>query len=222
MSIAVVQAVSVVNTTGTTTAITISSSAAGSLLAITFVGEGSGSQQSVVGVVDNKLNSYSLATNSQVQAGSFSDAEIWYCPNATSGVTTITVTIANSVTSGSCVIGVIEISGAATSSPLEVASTAKNTTGAPVGPALTTANAGSILIATCFPLSTGASGVSSPWTAFTGSLEFNAYYIPGMTGTFTADFIPTTAQAWLSSGASFLPPASGPSGAQQASTFLVL
>jgi len=77
------------------------------------------------------------------------------------------------------------------------------------------------LISAAFPESTGATSVDSPWTAFSSSLKFNAYYLPGMTGTFTALYQPSGSQNYVSTGASFLPAASGPSGAQKASTFLV-
>lgn len=226
MSIAVVQSTSVVNTTGTTTSVTVTSTGSGNLLAITFVGEGASGAQTITSITDNQSNTWILAPGTRgTIGGTFFDSEIWYVANATAGVTSLTVTIANSVSSGDCVIGFIEISGAKTSSPLEGSFEADTTISgptAPTGPAVTTASTGSILLATCFPTSSGATGVSSPWTAFSSALKFNAYYIPGAASTYTALWQPTTAQQWVSSGVSFLPTASGPSGAQKASTFLVL
>lgn len=223
MAIAVVQSTSVVNTTGTTTAITVTSTGAGHLLALTFVGEGATQIQSIVSVTDNQSNSWALVPSSRLNFnGTFFDSEIWYANVATAGVTTVTVTIKDSIASGDCIIGFIEISGAATSGVIETAQVAQNAGSPPLGPALTTASAGSILLATCFPTSTGASGVNSPWTAFFSSLKFNTYFLPGAAGTYHAVWIPNTGQIWGSSGVSFLPAGGGPSGAQKASTFLVL
>jgi hypothetical protein len=207
MAISRVQAVSVVNTTGTQTLITISATGSGNLIVVTLIGGPGG--QDISSITDNATggsNTYIATPNGYINDGSHV-ADTWYAKNINSGATTVTVNINTSTGSGNCVIGITEYSGASSTSPLEISSNASGS-GAPVGPALTTLNTGSVLIATCYATSTGTSGVSSPWVSTTGSLKFTADYLPGATGTYTANFTPVTSQAYVSSGASFVPPSS--------------
>lgn len=207
MAISRVQAVSVVNTTGTITNITISATGTGNLLVVTIIGGPGG--QGISSITDNATggsNTYIQTPSGYVNDGSHV-ADTWYAKNINSGATTVTVTIGTSTGSGNCVIGVTEYSGADTSAPLET-SAHTSSTGSPVGPALTTASTGSVLIAICEATSTGTTGVSSPWTSTTVSIPFTADYLPGASGTYTANFTPTSSQAYVSSGASFLPPSS--------------
>jgi hypothetical protein len=216
MAIARIQHAEAKTTASATVPITITASLAGSLLVVMIANDIS---TLISGVTDNNGNTYVQAPGAH-GGDAFARQDIWYSANAIAGVTTITVT-ANG-TSAFLYGNMIEYSGVKTTSPLDTANQTVGTS-PPVGPSLVVSTAGSVAITYCFPHSVALTSVSSPWTlvAIDSGDDAVAEYINPPISTISASFIPATAQTFQSTGAVFLPPASGPSNAVKTGMFLV-
>ena len=140
MAIALVQSQGHFTPSGTTTACTITSSGAGNLLVVGTMSNIS--TGSVTGVTDNQSNTYThiqSATNGNFRS------EIWYCANATGGVTSVTATF--NASSNPNVCAVLEFSGAATSSVVDTSGTITAAANPILSPALTTTTANCVIVA---------------------------------------------------------------------------
>jgi hypothetical protein len=190
------------------------SSTAGNLLVLTYGGDDGAFVSSVT---DSQSNVWV-----QVPGAATSFSDVWYVASSKGGSAIITLTLANSDAS---VIVVTEFSGAG-ASPLLTGSGAivAFTSGAAVSPALTPTTAGQLLVTSICPININFTGISSPWVGYTDNIVSGVeigYYINPPLSTQRASAVPNTTQNYLSSGAIFIPSSGGPSGAQQASTFLV-
>lgn len=186
---------------------TISPTTAGSLLVVCCVSSSA--------VSDNVNGAYTRVPNTNG-----ADANVWYFANSAAGATTITV-------AGNYNISVSEWSGILTTSPVETSAQLNNVSGAaPVGAAVTIANAGDLLVS--FVVNDPAhaiTGVSAGWTGFdydSSATSEVAYQIPGSTGTYAPTWtIPGSSTGTNTGTVAFFPGASGPSAKQKASTNLV-
>jgi hypothetical protein len=163
----------------------------GNLLIVSYIG---GPGDNLVGVSDNKGNTYV----SSGQHGTSSDGGecfIFYAPNATPGVTSITFT---TLTNGNFDdANVYDVSGA-TSSPLDAAVTINNqdetSFGDISGPSITASTAGGIIVANVGIESNTITGSNAPWS-FDPQDQNNgwAHVLNSASGTFNP--------VWTSSGA---------------------
>jgi len=175
----------------------------------------------VTGVTDNGGNTYHQAPGAFVSsAGFFRHTDIWYA-NVTGSATSVTVQFSANQSFGGTTVA--EWSGARTSSPLQTAGNVdQEGSSAPIGPSLTPSVAGTLSIAVCNSNATGESSVDAPWTASNpGGGDALGYYINAPLSAQVCNFQPNTSQPFVSSGAIFLPPATGPSAKQKASMNLV-
>lgn len=175
----------------------------------------------VTSITDNKSNTYIQVPGAQASETGAGITDIWYCPNAIGGVTGVTVHVG---TLASGFVYLMEFSGVKTTSPIDNANALSQGAGQPsTGPVLTVSNSGDLLITTINKSATIVTGITAPWVVASGTGDDNNVYLiaPGSTGNFHATYTPTSSDAYAASGVAFFPPSSGPSGAQQASTFLV-
>jgi hypothetical protein len=134
--------------------------------------------------------------------------DIWYCPNCKSGATTLTITFSATVTFQQG--GLLEYSGVALSSPIDVAGVVTQQTGATTsGPNLTITNAGDVLVAVCNVGNT-VTGVNAPWVSEgnPNNQSAVAQYLPGATGTYSPTFTGVSG-GYCVSAAAFFPASTG-------------
>lgn len=187
------------NATGTANQAISFTNTIGNLLVLLYARSGGLATGQVTSITDASGNTWTVGTRGAVSGGTNTRLEAWYCANAAS-TTRITV---NSGTSQVNSWSVLEFSGVATTTPLDVASgdnsaTASSTTVAT--PSITTANASDLLIAAAhFPQTT--TTAPSGWTALTdydysttGSGR-GAYQVVSATGTYSASWTAGSAVA---------------------------
>jgi hypothetical protein len=201
MAIAYVQATQ--STSGTS--ITINGVTTGNTLIFTAAFAGSSFPIHITGISDT-LNTYSQATGAYVGDTTVDQqSDIWYASNVTGGNLTLTISYDHSVTLAELWIG--EFSGIKISAPFESASNTSASSGGPVGPSLSPANVGDLLI-TIIAAGSGTSiSISSPWIepiSPTHGTYPTAYYLPGSTSPTNAVASPNTSQNYCSSGAIFV------------------
>ena len=138
--------------------------------------EESGAAATVTGVADLGGNTWTQAKGAVATSGP-NDGEIWYAPNALSDTT---VTVSVSGTGAAIAFTVVEVGGAAATTPLDQTaenSSSKATTAASTGTTATTTQANEIAIADVgwngsgskYPLAGGTTGYASAATAFSQS-----------------------------------------------------
>lgn len=142
---------------GDTVSATISSTTAGHLLVAVVYSNGNNNDLAPTGVTDSASHTWTKATGSDSAAsdgGGFSD--IWYYPNTTSGVTSVTATFSYAAggTDGFN-ISVYEFAGAAVSSPLETGNAATTVqsnaaTSTSGTAAITTSTSGDVIVSGIF------------------------------------------------------------------------
>jgi hypothetical protein len=153
-------------------------------------------------VTDNKSNAYLLGVKKD---DTLSDLEIWYAPNATTGITSVTVTFVGTAT---MLFAVYDCSGALTTNPfvnadfIESNATGSTATTNPVGPTVNYNYGGTFSIAICF--STGSvSAVSSPYTLDLASHNGLAHAAFAGTGVFQPSWTTLVSQPWAGVNALF-------------------
>lgn len=100
MAIAVVQHVkNETNVSQNNVAVTTSSTVGGNLLVVGVANTGT---LTTVGVVDNKGNTYQKVPNSDFVGATTDKGDVWFCPRAISGVTSVTITYSTTDTSFKC------------------------------------------------------------------------------------------------------------------------
>ena len=134
------------NGAATTAASFLAGTAAHSLIVLGISGTGI----SVTGVADDKGNSYTQVPSARGVIHGTPDraSDLWYLPNCTAGTETITVTYSSTIDVGTEMY-LIEYSGVALAGPVETAGNVSNLNTdylSPVGPVLTTARTGSVLV----------------------------------------------------------------------------
>jgi len=205
MSITLIQHVLV---SGGSHTITVSPTTAGSLMVVCALG--------MTGVSDNVNGAYTLVPGTDA-----ADANIFYFANSAAGAVTITMTGTGYNGSAS------EWSGVAHTSPVDVHGAVTNVAGAtPAGPALTTTNAGDLLIT--FLVDDPAHPITAVSSGFT-LIDYDAtatsavaYQVPGALGTYQAIFTVTSGTVGANlSAVAFFPAPSGPSAKKKSSMFLV-
>lgn len=142
----------------------------------------------ISGVADSKGNSYQTVGCNGTSPGN-TGSEIWFAPNAATGITTVTVT--RSTGTGNYAIAQIDVAGASSSAPLSgspVCLSSQTSTTTPVGPAITTTLAPSVVISIIG--SGGTSTAQAPFTAITlnGNGGGGGYIVNAATGTFTPNW----------------------------------
>ncbi len=168
-------------------------------------------------VTDNKGNSYTLAPNASYPGTGNQAVAIWYSANVTGGAShEVTLTPGGSAFANN--VAAMEITGAATTSPMDVNPT--GTSGTSTGPTITTgtlAQADEILCGIFSTTSSGspALGVPSGWTLIAEEensvhLPYNAaYLIVSSTSTLSPTWSIASSQAWRCALASFKAAAGG-------------
>ena len=150
--------------------VSITSTTAGNILVVS-IGIRDGSNETVPSVTDNKSDTYSAAWNVGNAAGGNYTTAIFYSANVPSGVTSVTVN--NPAHGAGMVVNVVQYSGVATSSPLDVSSDPGHTvtgTSPYASGSVTTTQASELLVGYVINLSandtiTGTSG----WSAATAN-----------------------------------------------------
>lgn len=180
--------------TVSTVSITITSSTAGNLLAVDIdcLIENPSDTLSVSGVTDNKGQTWSKATGaagSYLYSGAYpAITDIWYFPNSAAGVTTVTVTftgtgVGTDTISTFCEVS--EITGCATSSPVDAVASLSNATSTTVAlSASVTTTLAQDFILTVIPYNAfpgSITSVTSPYTIGGTVLNTDAYYVPSGT-----------------------------------------
>jgi hypothetical protein len=206
-----------VNGAGTLTAFPITltqATGSGNLLvvAITYFPNTVASITSVTDNATGGSNTYTQVPSAyaHIAAGSNGSSDLWYCANCKSGATTVTINFSVTVTFEQG--GVLEYSGAALSSPVDVSNNVSNGSAAATtftGPTLATTNPGDVVVAVCNPFNT-VTAVTAPFTSRgnVNNAAADSDYIPGATGSYTPTFTGTTG-GFCISAAAFLPAASG-------------
>jgi RHS repeat-associated protein len=174
--VAVVQSSVGTAAAGTSVSASISPSVAGNLLiAMQMMPSGS----SVSSVTDNKGSSWLHATGAlSSSTGDNSVIDIWYCPNCSSGVTTITAHYAATVNFSGMIA--YEMSGVATSSPFETGGNLSQGTvsgGNCAGPSLATTFTD--LLIGVGDANNGFTGVSAPWVYGANQESYILNAVPG-------------------------------------------
>lgn len=200
--------------------VTLTSSTSGSLLVVGI--SLGGDANTISSVTDNQSNTYIQVPNARgLMTARSTTSDIWYCANAIAGVTTVTAH-ATSAAVNDFNIYVNEYSGAKTSSPVEMGAHLNSQNGQAMGPSLTNANTGSILIAFPTIRSFDIVGAVAPWAVTSlGNGSGFGYYLPGSALTSQCTFQPGNTQDYCSSGAVFLPFVPGAPAKKRASTNLV-
>jgi hypothetical protein len=155
MALGVTQIASNTGSAVTSVAVTVSSTAAGSLIVV-GVGWQNGST-SITSVTDNQSNTYVSADAAVVNGNA--GAQIWYCENATGGVTSVTVTWSASAGRGQPTV--YEISGAATANAKD-----QTSSGTGSGTALAVASF-TPTVANSIAIAVGYLPTNTTWTAGT-------------------------------------------------------
>jgi hypothetical protein len=191
-----------VNTTGVTSGspITVTSSTGNLCIVCVTFGQGN----VVSSVVDSKGNSYvSAGINSNTSARAL---ELWYAANASTGITTVTVTFAG--VGGFATIAIYDCSGADASNPLSAYSQGNfllSATTNPVGPSVSVSTGGGIIIAFLGPAGSAiptAIGGSFTLDAAGGGYGFVSNLNSG-SGTFTPSWTINSSQQWTGITAGF-------------------
>jgi hypothetical protein len=176
-----VQSASATTATSTTNPVTISSSGSGHfLMAFIAVTGTAATSTTVSGVTDNKSQTWSQISGFRSTDGATLFFDGWYFENTTSGVTTVTATIGSALLS--CDVIAMEFRGVSlTAAPYSVGATNNGTTGTALNnPAVTTTEAGDLILC-CLGGTTGnVSSINSPYS--TNAVLFNnkgyAFNIP--------------------------------------------
>jgi len=189
-------------TTSSSTSVTITSSTFGSLLVVA-VYKNNGT--TISSITDNIGNTYTQVPGAHAVGSPAPDTtDIWYSANSLSGVTSVTVNFGSTCFN---VPYILEYSGVATTSPIDVAgniSAGSTGGGNPTGPSLTTTQDGDLIIALCSAHGIGIGGVNSPFTLRSNTDgEAVADYIGPVAGTYQAIFTPTGPSQLCSSGVAF-------------------
>jgi hypothetical protein len=127
---------------------------------LSVVGLSLGPNTSASAVTDSKGNSYKRAGVPTPNSGGNRPLEVWYAANATTGITTVTITFSGG---GTIAVGIYDCSGADTNNPLAAYSQSgidQPATTNPVGPTVQVPTGGGILIAVINASAT----IASPFT----------------------------------------------------------
>lgn len=141
-------------------------STGGNLLMLIYARSGGLATGAITSITDTAGNVWSVATRGAVSGATNTRIEVWVCPNA-AAITSLTV---NSGTAQTNAWNVLEWSGAASASPVDVASPdgsgqASSTTVTTV--AVTTTNAADMVVAGFHSSQITTSGLTAGWTALT-------------------------------------------------------
>lgn len=165
--------------TGTSQNTTITASQSGSLIIVGI--SASDASNTVSSVTDNKSQTYSQVSSARASDSTLNRfSDIWYFPNSTSGVTTITVNFTNSSAS-TIVSQVMEVANMVTSSPVDAHASASNIASSTTivsGNVTTTANNDFIFV--MLGNTGGPASVNSPYTLVTGTANPAAYNVAGV------------------------------------------
>ena len=198
---------------GTTVSTGSFSTTAGNLLICAVVGFLSGNPSDISTVATSTPQSLSLArraTKAENQGN-----EIWYVANLSGGSITVTATYASSLTFKSILC--TEVSGAATSSPLDGAGVDANGNSTSCSTGSYSATSTSFWFASCAASSSGSFSVGGSWTIPTnGSTTGDepgavAYYANPGSGSQTATFT-IGSSGWIANGVAFLVAGAGGAG----------
>jgi hypothetical protein len=190
------------NPASTTAAITITSSVSGNLLIALVMNDAS--QPTVSGVSGGGANTFTQVPSARALDGGTHMSDIWYLPNNAGGITTVTATL--SASSSSHGIWVMEVSGAATASPVDIQSVKNNATASTTvtGTSMNTTNAADIIVANW---TTGATTTTAnaPWTLFTNILNGNGagYQIVAVTNSYAVSANQNSSQTYCVSQVAF-------------------
>lgn len=189
---------------GTASPLTITSTTSGDLIVVNV---GQACTTGTVTSITDGGDTFTQVAGAR-KCGTINCVDMWYAANVGSGHTSMTI---NTATCGVDSVEAVQISGAATSSPLDTA--VAGTTGVsanPLGPTITNANSGSILVTGEENSGVGATAVSAGWAVQpTGTFPNGggmATQIPGDTTGHAATWTAGSA-SWTCDGASFLPAA---------------
>jgi len=190
------------NPASTTASITITSTVAGNLLIALVMDDTI--QPTVSGVSGGGGNTFTQVPSARALDGGTHMSDIWYLPNNAGGITTVTATF--SASSSSHGIWAMEVSGAATVSPVDIQSVKNNATASTTvtGTSMNTTNAADIIVANW---TTGATTTTAnaPWTLFTNILNGNGagYQIVAVTSAYAVSANQNAAQAYCVSQVAF-------------------
>lgn len=207
-------------TTSSTCIISLGATAAGDLIVIQVGWDAN--TVSITSVTDG-VNTYVHASGSDSGTNGTLRADTWYAENIAGGNVNPTVNLSGTATH--VVASAVEYSGAKASGSFQTGAFVVNAAGASVGPNLTPNTAGSLLVSNAWTHDFFYTGVSAPWNLEGHDDSVDGYaaadYINPPLSVQSAAFAPSTSGEYASSGAIFLPPASGPSHATKTGMFLV-
>lgn len=193
---------------------TITATLAGSCI---FVYEGGVAIGPPVSIADDQSNSYIHVTGAQIENSNSPNqwGDAWVMPNAAAGVTTVTVT--NTGSAADTFIAIAEVTGCATSTPVDTQNTNQgNGTGPPnSGGSVTTTNANDIV----FSLYITSRNIQSVASPFDTNMQHNnaatyaagvSYAIVSSTGTYDPTWTDDTAGVFVGSTVALKAAAGGP------------
>jgi hypothetical protein len=176
----------------TSRTLTVPASAAGNLLVLVFVIDGT---NSLLSLTDNKSNTWvsaSEASQTNYRAG------IWYAKASVSGTTTLNLTFDGGYHS----FWYFEISGASATAPLVSTSNKTSTGTSMTANSVTTSD--KAFIVSVSGVSQYVTGVGSPFTLGTLTNGHNiGYLLPSVPGTFAPVFAQSPSGTWTNATASF-------------------
>lgn len=205
MSIALVQSVQSSFASVSNKTVTITASTPGNLLVALFL---LNDANITITGMDDGTNTYTAVSGSYVTSA-LGTCTIWASPNTLS-VTTVNAQFSPNA-AGRMVIA--EFSGVKTTSPVDDGQHATVAADVPKGPVLTGTNSGDLFLTIIDNNASIPTGVTAPWALLPNisPAGIMAYLInPGSTGTQQAIFTPATSDAYLTSGAAFLPAPAAP------------
>lgn len=218
MAFSLVQQAKATSSGGTTVAVTVTSSTAGSLL-VALVGFNIGAV-SVVSVTDNQSNTW--VSSGAVASAANIGLEAWHCVSPTAGVTTVTVTVSvaaasqltahieewakNGATAALDAVGVVN-SGASTASPVGGAVTTTGAVGVAAG--LLMLNNG---VQTISGMTGGDDFTSGQIDNATPRAVGSAYLITSATGTYSPQWDLSAADTFAATTISFKDASATPPG----------
>jgi hypothetical protein len=227
MAITLVHQSSGSGTTPTYT-VSITPTLAGNLLVVVIHIDEGVVDVAITSITDNVGNTYAQCTGAYSEDDNiFHAMDIWYAKDIVAGATTLTITTDD--TGSFADADVLEFSNVSTTTAfVSGANLIVSSEGDPeniVGASMTPTDGGQLLINAVFANSTNMTGVDSPFTGFgiseASAGTWDAYTINPALSPTQANFEPIGPDTYIASSALFNPGASGPSAAQQASTFLV-
>lgn len=193
MSLSVIQSKSATVSSGTTDAITFTSSVTAGSLIVANVATAN-TTDSVSNVKDNVNNTnFTLAVSKT--GTSPGNTYQYYFPNSASGTMTVTVTYTAGLTGGDA-FWIYEVGGAATSSPVDVTGSSNGTNTNVTSGNITTNNANDILIGVC-NLGGSVSSSEGGWTNITNNGDGSEYIIESSTVTAAATWVQSPSSAYV-------------------------